>query len=287
VLYSFPGLKVHSKLCLVERLEQDVVRRYAYLGTGNFNEKTARVYTDHGLLTADPEMTAEVAAVFAFLGGGMENRIFRHLLVAPFNMRTRFVELISNEITNARAGRRSGITLKMNSLEDPTMIKRLYEASAAGVPVRLIVRGICCLVPGVRGQSENITVTSIVDRHLEHARVSIFDNGGDEQIFVASADWMTRNLSRRVEVGFPIHDPEIRAELRAIIDLQLADSAKARVIDRDLSNRYVRRKGRALRAQEEIYRMLLARAVPDETAVEMANEEWRVSNAAVRSDAAR
>jgi polyphosphate kinase len=276
VLYSFPGLKVHSKLCLVERIETKGITRYAYLGTGNFNEKTARIYTDHGLLTADERLTGEVAEVFEFLGGAMEQKRFRHLLVAPFNMRARFVELIAAEIANARAGKPSGITLKMNSLEDSSMIKRLYEASQAGVPIRIIVRGICCLVPGVKGLSDRITVTSIVDRYLEHARVYIFENDGDEQVYVASADWMTRNLSRRVEVGFPIRDPAIRSELRAIIDLQLADSSKARIIDRNQTNAYVRRKNAPrVRAQDAIYRMLLVRAVPDETSVEAATAATR------------
>lgn len=234
--YSFPDLKVHAKLALLVRREESGLRHYAYLGTGNFNEKTARVYADHGLFTADPRLADEVRKVFAYLAGEDPAPTFEHLLVAPFNLRDGFYERIDREIAHARAGRPAGMFLKMNSLEDADMIERLYEASNAGVPVRMIVRGICRLVPGVQGQSENIAATSIVDRYLEHARLYLFRNGGDEEYFLASADWMHRNLSRRVEVAFPVFDPRVRRELRELLDLQLADTVKARILDSGMTN---------------------------------------------------
>ncbi|MBC8145124.1 MAG: polyphosphate kinase 1 [bacterium] len=277
VLYSMPGLKVHSKLCLVERTEGDQLTRYAYLGTGNFNEKTSRLYTDHGLFTADVRLTDDVAGVFHVLSGGANAHEYQHLLVAPFNMRSRFVDLINNEIDNAHRGLEASITLKMNSLEDSAMIKRLYAASASGVKVRLIVRGICCIVPGVRDLSENIAVTSIVDRFLEHARIYVFHNAGAELMFVASADWMTRNLSRRIEVGFPIYDRDVYRELREILDLQLSDSIKSRVITHDQTNPYLRVRDKSgLRSQDAIYQLLLERSVPTETAVAMPATEMIV-----------
>lgn len=262
VLYSFPGLKVHAKLCLVTRREGEGIRRYAYLSTGNFNEKTAAVYCDHALLTADTRLTDEVDRVFRFLSGQESAPAFEHLLVAPFTLRPRLVELIDREIANARAGKPAAILLKLNALEDREMVAKLYEAGAAGVQVRLIVRGICCLKPGVPGLSENIRGISIVDRFLEHGRIYLFHNNGDEEWYVASADWMTRNLSRRVEVAFPIRDESIRRELRALLRLQWEDNVKARILDADMSNRY--RTGdpdNPVRAQKESYERVKGRIV--------------------------
>jgi len=261
VLYSLPGLKVHTKLALVVRREGEARRCYAYLGTGNFNEKTARLYTDHGLMTADPRLADEVRSVFAFLAGDAEDPAFGHLLVAPFHLRQAFNKLIDFEIAEAQAGREAWMVLKMNSLEDPKIIARLYEASRAGVRIRIIVRGICCLVPGVPGQSETIAVTSIVDRFLEHARIYVFHHGGDEPIYLASADWMQRNLSRRLEVAFPIYDPGIRRDLRAVLDLQLADNTRARIIDAEQRNAYVPTvQARPVRAQVDAYRYFQEKA---------------------------
>lgn len=257
VLYSFPGLKVHSKLCLVERREPEGLRRYAYLSTGNFNEKTATVYCDHSLLTVDRRITDEMDRVFGFLCGRLEAPRFEHLLVAPFTLRSRLTEMIHREIDHAAGGRPASILLKLNALEDLEMVEKLYEASAAGVRVRLIVRGICCLKPGVPGLSENIEAISIVDRFLEHGRIYVFHNDGDEEWFVASADWMTRNLNRRVEVAFPIFDPSIREELRAFLDLQWNDNVKARILDAEMSNRYrPRDDAHPVRAQADGYRMV-------------------------------
>ena len=261
VIYSMPGLKVHTKLALVARREGDAQRFYAYLGTGNFNEKTARLYADHGLLTADPRLAEEARRIFAFLAEEVEEPTFEHLLVAPFHLRKAFNRLIDFEIEQARAGKEAWILAKMNSLEDRKIITRLYEASRAGVRVRLIVRGVCCLMPGVPDQSETIEVTSIVDRFLEHARVYVFYHGGEEPLYLASADWMRRNLSRRVEVAFPLYDPDLRRELRTLLDLQQTDNTKARHIDAEQQNAYVRNgNGHSVRAQIDTYRYFKEKA---------------------------
>lgn len=255
VIYGVPDLKVHCKLGLVTRTEQQGPVSYAYLSTGNYNEVTSRLYCDHALFTASPKLTQEVEQVFAFLIRRRRDKPFRHLLVAPFNMREKFVELVHNEIRQAQAGQPAYLILKMNALQDEGMIKKLYEASQAGVRIELIVRGICCLLPGVEGLSENITVRSIIDRYLEHARVYIFGNGGAEKMYLASADWMTRNLNRRAEVAFPIYDAGIRAELRHLIDLQRTDNTKAR----DSHNEYLRDdQQQPVRAQYETYEYLKA-----------------------------
>jgi polyphosphate kinase len=254
VFSSFPGLKVHSKLCLIERVEEKKIKLYTYLGTGNFNEKTSKIYCDYALLTANQDIGKEAIKVFKFLERKSDQETFEHLLVAPFNMRSAFVELIDNEIKNATEGKNAEITLKLNSLEDRKMIKKLYQASSSGVKIKIIVRGICCLLPGVKGLSENIKVISIVDRFLEHARVFIFHNNGDKKYYVASADWMKRNLSRRVEVGFPILDKKLQTKFQKMIDLQWNDNVKARIIDKDQLNKYVEfNQHKKVRSQYEIY----------------------------------
>ncbi len=253
VVYSHPGLKVHGKLLLVEA--GDV--RHAYLGTGNLNEKTAAIYCDHGMLTTDDRITGEVKKVFDLLDDPREDVKFEHLLVAPHSMRSRFKQLVEREIEHAVAGRDGFMVLKMNSLEDRGMIKLLYRASQSGVRIRLIVRGICCLVPGITGLSDNIQVTSIVGRFLEHARVYLFGNDGNREIFLASADWMKRNLSRRIEVAWPVYDARAKQELIQLLDLQLRDDTRARVIDAQQANQYVRNDGRVpLDAQIAAYELL-------------------------------
>lgn len=276
VHYSLPGVKVHSKLALVRRIEDGQPKLYAYLGTGNFHEETAKVYSDFGLFTADPRLTNEVSNVLAHLENMPPAQPFKHLLVGKFNLREGLYQLIANEITAARKGERAEMILKINSLEDKEIIAKLYEASNAGVKIRLIVRGICCLVPGLKGLSENIEVISIVDRFLEHARVFIFHNGGDELMYLSSADWMERNLSFRIETIFPIYDPNIRRDIRALIDLQLHDNVKARIIDPKNRNEY-RRTGSDIpvRTQLETY-FYLKRQLEDirEEEVELsANED--------------
>ena len=257
VIHGTREIKVHAKLCLIRRREGEGTRLYAFLATGNFNEKTARVYSDHGLMTADPRLTEEVRRVFRLLCGEDVEPVFEHLLVAPHHLRDRVNALIDAETEAARQGRPSGITAKMNSLQDRGIIDKLYEASAAGVPVRLVVRGICCLRPGVEGLSESIEVTSIVDRFLEHSRIFMFHANGAEKLYLSSADWMTRNLNRRVEVAFPIYDPEVREELRYVLDLQCADNTKARIIDEHQRNRFVQNIDAATaRSQFDTYRYL-------------------------------
>lgn len=257
VRYNYKNLKVHTKIFLITRKEDKTRVKYAYLGTGNFNEKTAKIYCDHALLTTDIRYTSEVEKVFKILQGRKTDTAFKHLLVAPFNLRETFDKAIKKEIDAAKKGERAEIVLKMNSLEDKKIISRLYEASNAGVQIRIIVRGICCLIPGVEGMSKNIKITSIVDRYLEHARIYMFYNGGKEDMYIASADWMTRNLSRRVEVGFPIYDPEIKAEFNKLMALQLRDNTKARSINKKQSNPYKRSTARRkIRAQYAIYKLL-------------------------------
>jgi polyphosphate kinase len=245
VHYSYPGIKVHSKLLLITRKEdkdgEEVKRHYAYIGTGNFNEKTSGLYGDHALLTAKQKITKEVNQVFQLLTRKIMIPQCKHILVAPFTLQPRFAAMIDREIANAQAGLPAYMILKMNSLENEEMIDKLYEASQAGVRIQLIVRGICCLVPGVEGQSENIEIISIVDRYLEHARVYIFGNNGEEEMYIASADWMTRNLHQRVEVAVPIHDSDVYAQIRKMVDIQLLDNTKARIIDATQSNSYRQR----------------------------------------------
>lgn len=238
VLYSYPGIKVHSKILLITQKTEAGTLKYAYLGTGNFNEKTARLYCDHALLTTNSKLANELEQVFDILQRKIIFPRTKHLLVSPFSTRSTMIELINKEMDNAKRGKEAYMILKMNSLEDTEMINQLYRASQAGVKIKLIVRGICCLIPGVEGMSENITAISIVDRFLEHARVYIFANGGQEIMYIASADWMTRNLDRRIEVVIPIYDPAIYQEIRSIIDLQLKDNTKARRINTSQSNPY-------------------------------------------------
>ena len=249
-----PELKVHSKLLLIARREDDTTCRYAYFSTGNFNESTASLYTDHGLFTADESLTAEAALVFDYLRDQNTVPELHQLLVAPFGLRFRLVELIDYEIKQAKNGHEAYIILKVNAVEDEAMIAKLYEASHAGVRVELLVRGIGRLVPGQPGFSENIRQRGIVDRFLEHSRVYVFAHGGEEKVYVSSADWMTRNLDRRVEVAFPILDDGLRAEVRQLLDFQRYDNVKAR----DFDNQFIpaAEHEKTLQAQEATYTWL-------------------------------
>ena len=258
-LYSMKGLKVHAKIALIVQRGTEGRTLYAYVGTGNFNEKTSRAYTDHGIFTCDERITRDVEQVFHFLAGEVDVPATEHLLVAPYTLRKGFERLIEHEAVRAAAGLPSGMTLKMNALEDSEIIARLYDASVAGVPIDLIVRGICRLIPGVPCQSETIRARSILDRYLEHARIYRFHHDGGERMYMASADWMTRNLSRRVEVAIPIYDAEIKRQLERSLELQLADNTKARVIDAEGTNAYVRDGDAPPVRAQEAFRDYLAR----------------------------
>ena len=253
VIYSYPDIKVHSKILYIEREIEGKSRGYAYIGTGNFNENTAKLYTDFGLMTVDKKIASDVKKVFMVLEKKMMIPKAKRLLVAPFSARQRFTELVEREIELAHEGKTGLIVLKMNSLEDQKMIKELYKASNAGVEVRLLIRGICCLIPGVKDQSENIYITSVVDRFLEHGRIYIFGNDGDEQVFIGSADWMTRNLTHRIEVVAPVLDPNLKKIVRDVIDIELEDNVKARIVDAGQRNEYVRNSEKEVQSQVEIY----------------------------------
>ncbi|HEY6161107.1 MAG TPA: polyphosphate kinase 1 [Bacteroidia bacterium] len=255
VIFGVPNLKVHSKLFLISRKEGGKSTYYAHIGTGNFNEETARVYSDMSLLTADKRVTEEIARVFNFYEDNLKTGNYKHLAVAPFNMRKKLSKLINNEIENAAAGKEAYVILKMNNLVDEEMIAKLYEANSAGVKVKMIIRGTCSLVTELAGYSDNIEAISIVDKFLEHARVFVFCNGGDEKYFISSADWMARNLDHRSEVAVPVYDESIRKELRTMIDLQLNDNTKARIINTRQDNRYRQSDSKTKnRSQDEIYK---------------------------------
>jgi polyphosphate kinase len=258
VIYGIAGLKVHAKITLVVRREADGIRRYVHLGTGNYNEKTARLYTDLGLLTAADDFGADASGFFNTITGYSEPPMFHRLLMAPLGMREKILALIRREADWARSGQVSGIMAKMNSLVDPHIIRELYAASGAGASIRLNVRGICCLRPGVPGQSENIHLVSIVDRYLEHRRLLVVRNGGSPEVYVTSADWMPRNLDRRVELMFPIVQEHLKERVIGILDAQFADNQKARVLKPDGSyDRVSAARSDPFRVQEALYRRAL------------------------------
>ncbi|HHG3546506.1 TPA: polyphosphate kinase 1 [Vibrio parahaemolyticus] len=254
VIFGAPGLKIHSKLLMISRREGDDIIRYAHIGTGNFHEKTARIYTDFSLLTADQEITNEVCNVFGYIENPYRPVKFNHLMVSPRNSRTQIYRLIDNEIANAKAGKKAGLTIKVNNLVDKGIVTRLYAASNAGVKINMIIRGMCALVPGIEGVSENIRIISIVDRFLEHPRVVITHNDGDPQVYISSADWMTRNIDHRIEVAAPVRDPRLKQRIIDITNIHFTDTVKARLIDKEMSNSYVPRGNRKkVRSQVAIY----------------------------------
>ncbi|MFA5549820.1 MAG: polyphosphate kinase 1 [Porticoccaceae bacterium] len=260
VTLGIPGLKVHSKLCVVTREGPQGNKRYGVIGTGNFNESTARVYTDFALFTANQAICTEAESVFQFIEASYRHPPLKHLWVSPLNTRREIERRIEREIDHARAGGKGLIKAKLNNLVDERLTQLLYRASQAGVEIHLIVRGMCGIRPGLPGISDNIHITSIVDRFLEHTRMVIFDNMGDPEVFISSADWMSRNLDERVEVSCPILDPAIKGMLIDIMDIQLADNQKARIIDADQKNAYVQRGNRRkVRSQEEIHEYLATR----------------------------
>lgn len=254
VVFSAPGFKVHAKLFLITRREDGTLIQYAHIGTGNFNESTARLYTDYSLLTADERITDEVQRVFRFLEMPYFPETFEHLIVSPQNSRESLYGLIDREIQNAAQGKATGITLKVNNLVDDGLIEKLYAASNAGVPIDLLVRGMCTLIPQQKGFSDNIRAISILDRYLEHDRVYVFENNGDRRVFISSADWMTRNIDNRVEVAVELLSPAIKHQVLDTLALLFSDNTKARVIDKSLGNHYVSRGNRRkVRGQLAVY----------------------------------
>lgn len=259
LIYGVQGLKVHSKIIYINRKEGNKSVNYAHVGTGNFNESTAKVYSDFSLFTSDSRITTEVEKVFHFFKNNYKAGTYKHLLVAPFFMRNKLLKLIQNEIKNAKAKKPALIQLKLNSLTDEELIKKLYAASQAGVRVQLIIRGICSLVPGVKAMSDNIQAISLVDQYLEHARSMLFHNNGNEIVYISSADWMIRNLDFRTEVACPIYDNALKNEIKKIFEIQWNGSTKVRILNEKQDNPYRQAPdGVKRRAQLEIYKYLAA-----------------------------
>lgn len=253
LIFGVPGLKVHCKACVIDRLEGKKVKRYGFISTGNFNENTAKVYTDYTLFTADQAILKDVDKVFSFFETNYKVNKYKHLIVSPHYSRKKFEALINTEIQNAKTGKKSGIKIKLNSLSDYQMVDKLYEASRAGVKIQLIVRGICCLIPGVKGMSENIEAISIVDKHLEHPRLFIFENNGDPKTFISSADWMRRNLDYRVEITCPVYQKDIQQELLDTFTISWNDNVKARNFLGEKENTYRHNDKEKQRSQFAMY----------------------------------
>jgi polyphosphate kinase len=255
-----PGLKVHSKLILITRKEGSKMVGYTHVGTGNFNESTAKIYSDFSLFTCDNRITSEVEKVFHFFKNNYKTGTYKHLLVAPFFMRNKLLKHIQDEIKNAKAKKPALIQLKLNSLTDEELIKKLYAASNAGVKVQLIIRGICSLVPGIKDMSENIEAISLVDQYLEHARSMVFHNNGNELVYISSADWMVRNLDYRTEVACPIYNQSLKNEIKKIFQIQWEGSTKVRILNEKQDNPYRQSPdGIKRRAQLEIYKYLASK----------------------------
>jgi polyphosphate kinase len=242
LIFGIPGLKVHSKICVIEREHNKKNRRFGFVSTGNFNESTAKIYTDYTLFTANQKILKEVNKVFNFLEVSYKLKKYKHLIVSPHYSASILSKLIDKEIQNHKNGLPSGISLKLNNITNHPLIDKLYEASQAGVKVKMIVRGICCLIPGVNGMSENITVVSVVDKFLEHPRVFIFENGGDNKIYLSSADFMTRNIENRVEVACPVYDKELQQQILDTFNISWNDNTKGRIVNQNPQNKMIRPK---------------------------------------------
>ncbi|WP_394973226.1 polyphosphate kinase 1 [uncultured Croceitalea sp.] len=253
LIFGIPGLKVHSKICLIDREESGKTKRYGFISTGNFNESTAKIYTDYTLFTAHEPILKELQKVFNFFETTYKINKYKHLIVSPHYTKNVFSKLIDNEIANALVGKEAYIKIKMNSFTSFKMVDKLYEASRAGVKVQLIIRGICCLIPGVEGLSENIEAISVVDKFLEHPRLFIFGNEGNPKVYISSADWMTRNLDNRVEVGCPIYDEEVKEELLETFEISWNDNVKARVFSSKHDNAYKKDDKPKVRSQFALY----------------------------------
>lgn len=259
VIFGIKGLKVHCKLCVIERIENRKKMLYANVSTGNYNEQTAHTYSDHALFTCDPRITKDADSIFDYLQNPIKQPNTEHLVISPFHTRSFFMKQIEHEIRNKKKNKPAGVLLKMNSLVDDELIEKLYEASKAGVPIRLIIRGICRLKAGVKGLSENIEVISIIDRFLEHARVFRFENAGKPTFFISSADFMTRNLDVRVEVSSPIYNEDLKKQLDLFLETQWRDNVKARIINETLSNEKRKRIGKIHRSQLELLAQITAK----------------------------
>ncbi len=253
LIFGIPGLKVHSKICVIEKKTQGKKKRYGFISTGNFNEDTAKIYTDYTLFTSNQKILKEVNKVFNFLQVHYKLKKYKHLIVSPHYTKNALVKMINQEIENHKAGLPSGIRLKLNAITNFSMIEKLYEASTAGVPIQMIVRGICCLIPGVKGMSENIEVISVVDRYLEHPRVYHFTNGGTPKIYISSADFMTRNIENRVEVAAPINDKDLQRQITEVFDIIWNDNVKARRLNGPIQNAFIKNDSAPIRSQFEIF----------------------------------
>jgi len=253
LIFGVQGLKVHCKMCLIEREENNKLVRYGFISTGNFNESTARIYTDYTLFTANQKILKDISKLFHFFSVNYKVYRYKHIITSPHYTRNSFFNLIDNEIKNKKDGKPAYIRLKMNSISSYKMIDKLYEASSAGVKIEMIVRGICCLVPGVKGMSENITVVSIIDKFLEHTRLYVFCNNNEPNVYISSADWMTRNIENRVEVSCPILDKNIKNELIDTFNICWKDNVKSRILDKTQTNAYKLNKNKKIRAQFETY----------------------------------
>ena len=253
IIFGVKGLKVHSKICLIERWENNAKKFYGFISTGNFNESTAEVYTDYTLFTSNQEILKDVSKVFEFLKVNYKLQKYKHLIVSPHYTSSLLFSLIDKEIENSINGKQSVIILKLNSLTSNRFIDKLYEASNSGVTIKLIIRGICCLIPNIKNLSENIEVISIVDKYLEHPRVYIFENDGDQKVYISSADLMTRNLDNRVEVACPIYQEDLKKQILDTIQISLMDNVKSRFINLNKQNEFVENKNKKVRSQWDTY----------------------------------
>jgi len=254
VVYGFPNLKIHCKALLVVRKEEDGIRRYVHLSTGNYNEFTARIYEDIGLFTCKNEICKDISNLFNVITGFTRHKQYNKIFAAPADLRSGFEYFINREIRNAQSGKKAYMIIKINSLVDKQIINKLYEASEAGVHVELMIRGICCLVPGIQGVSDNITVRSIVGTFLEHSRIYYFYNNDNPEIYLSSADWMERNLDRRIEVLFPVEESRLKERITGILDIELADTEKTRIQQNDGTYKKMDRRGKeAIEAQKVLH----------------------------------
>ena len=253
LIFGVKGLKVHSKICLIERRENNNKKFYGFISTGNFNESTAKVYTDYTLFTANQSILKDVSKVFEFLKVNYKIQKYKHLIVSPHYTSSMLFSMIDNEIENSKKGKKSGIILKLNSLTSYKFVDKLYEANNSGVKIKLIIRGICCLIPNLKNLSENIEIISVVDKYLEHPRVYIFENGGDKKVYISSADLMTRNLDNRVEVACPIYQKDLKKQVIDTIKISLNDNVKSRLINLNKQNEFVENKNKKIRSQWDTY----------------------------------